>query len=537
MSFTESLDTIVEENRNQLVGKHASWERVQLSDIASILNGFPFESHRFTANPEKGSPLIRIRDVLRSVTDTYYEGEFDPAYLIQSGDLLVGMDGDFNSAVWHGNSGLLNQRVCKIALQSVYFDRRFLAYCLPGYLSAINAHTSSITVKHLSSRTIADIPLPLPPLREQSCIADALDELFSDLDAGVAALTRAREKLKLYRAAVLKAAVEGALTADWCTQHPNTEPASELLKRILAERRRRWEEDQLAKFKAKSQEPPKNWQAKYKEPMEPDASNLQSLPEGWWWVTLDQLLWRLRTGTAETSSRAQTDYPVLKSSAVRHGAIDFQDVNYLQGSQSVSSESFLQRGDFLITRLSGSVNYVGCTAVVGDVECEGIQYPDRIFCGKLVRGVNGRYLTYCFQYPDTRKSLEAAAKSTAGHQRISISDLLPLRFPLPPLAEQEAIVEAVEDQLSVIEHLEADIEAKLKSAQALRQAILRDAFIGRLVPQDSNDEPASELLKRIAAEREARAREAQAAKPGKRNGERPRAGRRKRPRQQPREVA
>jgi type I restriction enzyme S subunit len=85
-------------------------------------------------------------------------------------------------------------------------------------------------------------------LREQERIADALDELFSDLDAGVAALEQARAKLKLYRASVLKAAVEGALTAKWRKQHPQVEPASELLKCILAERHHRWKEDQLAKY-------------------------------------------------------------------------------------------------------------------------------------------------------------------------------------------------------------------------------------------------------------------------------------------------
>jgi hypothetical protein len=83
MSFTESLAKIIEENRNQLVGKHAAWERVRLADVANILNGFPFESRRFGANPEKGRPLIRIRDVLRGRSDTYYEGEVDPAYLVQ----------------------------------------------------------------------------------------------------------------------------------------------------------------------------------------------------------------------------------------------------------------------------------------------------------------------------------------------------------------------------------------------------------------------------------------------------------------------
>jgi type I restriction enzyme S subunit len=87
-----------------------------------------------------------------------------------------------------------------------------------------------------------------------------------------------------------------------------------------------------------------------------------------------------------------------------------------------------------------------------------------------------------------------------------------IRIPLPPLAEQSVIVEAVEDQLSVIEHLEGDLEAKFKSSQALRQSILRRAFTGELVPQDPNDEPASELLKSIVIERKERARLAGAAK-------------------------
>lgn len=371
--------------------------------------------------------------------------------------------------------------------------------------------------------------MPVPPANEQIHISDAIDELFSDLDTGVAALERVREKLKLYRASILKAAVGGALTAEWRAQHPNTEPASELLQRILAERRRRWEEDQLDRFQAKGQEPSRNWKAKYKEPVAPDTTNLPLLPEGWCWVTLDQLIWQLRSGTAETSGRDTNNFPVLKSSAVRHGKIDFEELNYLQQSQSLRPENFLQQGDFLITRLSGSVNYVGCSAVVKEVACEAIQYPDRIFCGKLVPSADGTYLTYCFQHSNVRKNLEEAAKSTAGHQRISLSDLYPLLLALPPLDEQEVIVEAVEGQLAVIDHLESDIDAKLKSAQALRQSILRHAFTGHLVPQDPNDEPASELLKRITAERAARARESAAAKRETKPSNGPRTNRRGRP--------
>jgi len=92
--------------------------------------------------------------------------------------------------------------------------------------------------------------------------------------------------------------------------------------------------------------------------------------------------------------------------------------------------------------------------------------------------------------------------------------------PLPPLAEQGAIVEIVEDQLSVVEHLRCELAHMEKSAQGLRQSVLGAAFAGHLVPQDPNDEPASELLKRIAAERETRAHEASAAKRGADRGAR-----------------
>ena len=125
------------------------------------------------------------------------------------------------------------------------------------------------------------VRIPIAPSEEQSRIANALDELFSDLDAGVAALERVRDQLKLYRASVLKAAVEGALTAEWRQQNPQTEPAEELLKRILIARRRRWEEGQLRKFEEKGKSPPKNWKAKYKEPVSPDTANLPALPAGW----------------------------------------------------------------------------------------------------------------------------------------------------------------------------------------------------------------------------------------------------------------
>jgi type I restriction enzyme, S subunit len=215
VSFTASLDEIVRANANGLLCAAAHWARVRLAEVASILNGFPFPSSSFTK--DRGVPLLRIRDILGTSTEAYFDGFVGSEYLVHAGELVVGMDGDFNCGLWRGPVAALNQRVCKVSPDERFYDRRFLAYVLPGYLSAVNAETSSITVKHLSSRTVADIPLPLPPLAEQRRIVAAIEEHLSDLDAAVAALERVRANLKRYRAAVVEEAVAHRDGAGWAT--------------------------------------------------------------------------------------------------------------------------------------------------------------------------------------------------------------------------------------------------------------------------------------------------------------------------------
>lgn len=358
------------------------------------------------------------------------------------------------------------------------------------------------------------LAVPVPPEPEQVRILDMLDELLSDLDAGIATLERVRAKLKHYRAAVLKAAVEGALTAEWRRQNPATETAEALLTRILAERRRRWEEVQLGKYEAAGKAPPKDWKAKYVEPVEPvapDTSTLPALPEGWKWVSIDQLSSEIRNGFSGKPD-ATTGIPILRISAVRPYAIDLSDRRYLSGSVAEYESDQIASGDLLFTRYNGSRNLVGVCAVVPKIE-EAIVHPDKIIRARPL-GIlaSSAFPGLSANVGVSRRYVEQRIRTTAGQAGISGSDVKSLPVPLPPLSEQAAIMEYVEDQLSVIEHLERDLDGRLTSAQALRQSILRQAFTGQLVPQDPNDEPASELLKSIGAERDERARLARAAK-------------------------
>ena len=353
--------------------------------------------------------------------------------------------------------------------------------------------------------------LSLPPEPEQQRIADTLDELLSDLDAGVAALERVRAKLKHYKTAVLKAAVEGALTAEWRAQHPGTEPASALLTRILAGRRRRWEEAQLQKFKETGKTPPKDWKAKYKEPVAPNMATLQPLPEGWCWASPAQLgdvqLGRQR---APQHHNGKFMRPYLRVANVYEDRIELRSIYEMNFTPDEFETFQLQRGDILLNE-GQSLELVGRSAIYRD------ELPGACFTNTLVRfrpdkGVMPEFAQTYFRACLRSHRFRKLARWTTNIAHLGADRFAAMEVPLPPLPEQEAIVEAVEDQLSVIDHLEANLEAKLTSAQALRQSILRQAFTGQLVPQDPNDEPASELLKRISAEREERARQARAAK-------------------------
>jgi len=148
---------------------------LKLGECVQIINGFAFDSERFTAE-RKGFPLARIRDVVRGYSETYYIGDYPDSVVIQNGDLLIGMDGEFNVGEWKGGTGLLNQRVCKIVPIDGLAELRFIKYLLPTLLQRIEDETPFVTVKHLSSEDLKEEVIALPSPAEQKRIAGILDQ-------------------------------------------------------------------------------------------------------------------------------------------------------------------------------------------------------------------------------------------------------------------------------------------------------------------------------------------------------------------------
>lgn len=171
--ITESGDYNLSGDRYRVVVSHdTEWPKVEVGDLCEIQNGFAFNSEEFSE--DKGFPIIRIRNIKTGYTDTKYKGKFSDAYVVKNGDLIIGMDGEFNTTIWNGGDALLNQRVCR--LQNFKNCLKDYVYLLiQKSLKEIESSTYAVTVKHISSKQIQKIKIPLPPLEVQQQIVAELD--------------------------------------------------------------------------------------------------------------------------------------------------------------------------------------------------------------------------------------------------------------------------------------------------------------------------------------------------------------------------
>jgi len=156
------------------------WPMVELGEVCEILNGYAFKSNLFN-DQKSGTPIIRIRDINSGFTETYYNGEYDEKYIVDDGDLLIGMDGDFVATLWKHGKALLNQRVCRLEKFN-NIEKKYIYYLIQKELDIIQGTTYAVTVKHLSSSQIEKIKIPLPPLEIQQEIIEELSEYQKIID-------------------------------------------------------------------------------------------------------------------------------------------------------------------------------------------------------------------------------------------------------------------------------------------------------------------------------------------------------------------
>lgn len=189
------------------VPKH--WKVLRGKYALSILSGFPFDSQKFEFE-DNGvyMPLIRIRDINGSSTEVYYSGSYPIESVVKTGEVLIGMDGDFNISKWKGTNALLNQRVCKLREDSS-MNTHYAFYMLSSPLKAINSVTYATTVKHLSVYDIYNAFIPVPPISEQTAIASYLDRKCATIDTSISNAQHQIDLLQEYKQSLITEVVTG----------------------------------------------------------------------------------------------------------------------------------------------------------------------------------------------------------------------------------------------------------------------------------------------------------------------------------------
>ena len=395
-----------------------------------------------------------------------------------------------------------NQAVCGVFLPDEV-HRDFAFY----YLASIRRHLieqgKGGAQSNISNGLVRETSIPIAPLNEQQRIVAKIEELFSDLDAGVAALKRAKANLKRYRASVLKAAVEGKLTEQWRAKHPAKEPASALLARILKERRLKWEVDQLAKFAAAKKEPPKNWRDKYKEPAQPDTNGLPELPEGWCWASVEQLVSEDRHSLAigpfgsnlKVPDYRESGVPLIFVRNIRSGMFGGDGTKFVTAAKAIELNAHsTEAGDILITKMGeppgdACLYPQGSPKAIITADCIKVRLHPLLPDARLV--------VFAINSDTVRKQVVDITKGVA-QQKVNLERFSTIAIPLSPRNEQHEIISEVATKLSQIDAAEMQIQHGLLRAARLRQSILKRAFEGKLVPQDPKDEPATALLKKLA---------------------------------------
>lgn len=469
-----------------------SWESICLGNITHITYGKGLPTKHLLSS---GFPVFGANGII---------GFYD-RYLYEDSQLLISCRG--------ASSGEINfsPPKCFVTNNSLIVDFPFQAKILRKtfyyFLQAVKKDrlVTGSAQPQVTINNAIELKLNLPPLNEQKRIVAKIEELFSELDNGIAALKTAREQLNVYRQAVLKHAFEGKLTAKWREKNADKlESPEQLLARIQQEREACYQE-QLEDWMAAVKE----WEANGKEGKKPgkpktfskidllsnsELMDLPELPDGYIYIALLNL-GDLSRGKSKHRPRNDPrlfggKYPFIQTAEVKSANRIINKYHQTYSDFGLAQSKLWPSGTLCITIAAN----IAETSFLGFDCC----FPDSIVGFTAYKSVIPEYVELFIKA--VRVNIEAYAPATA-QKNINLVTLENLVVPYCSIDEQKKIINEVEAIFSVIDNNEKEIESALTKAATLRQSILKKAFSGQLVPQDPSDEPASELLARIQAEK------------------------------------
>jgi type I restriction enzyme S subunit len=485
MTYTENLPTLPEKWCWTTVGK--------ISQVAS--GGTPKTNDEtnfggdiawITPADLSGYKNMYISKGLRNLSEKGLNSS--SAVLLPKGTVIFSSRAPIGYVAIAANEISTNQGCKNFIPYSCVFNE-YLYHYLKGNKSLAERYASGTTFLELSAKKASILPIPLPPLPEQHRIVQKIEDFFTDLDAGVQKLEKAKVQIRNYRQAVLKWAIEGKIVSTEAEIAENEcrsfESADSLLERILEERGLETK-SKISRISTTSL-------------CKNENNNSKGLPVGWCLTTYEQIGDWVGGGTPKTTEEAfwkNGTIPWISPKDMKSSKIyDAQD-KITESAVENSAAKIIPAGSLLFVVRSGILRRIlpiGLTMVDSAVNQDlkalvpsKLLDPDYLLLS--AQGLSEDIRNFCTKSGTTVESIEFSA-------------LKSYSFPLPPLAEQHRIVSEIERRFSVIDQIEKTIDQALIQAEKLRQSILKKAFEGKLLPQNSIDESASILLEKVKKEK------------------------------------
>jgi len=488
------------------------WQWAKAPDIASIIGGGTPSTKKSSNFAENGIPWLTPADLSgyqeeyfsRGKRDLSKEGYRDSgAQLMPKDSVLFTSRAPIGYCVLAANEISTNQGFKSLVLKGD-INPKYIRHYLLSSKQYAESLASGSTFKELSGHRMASLEIPIPPLNEQKRIVTRIEELQARSRRTREALEAVPDLLEQLRRSILSAAFRSALTKEWWEKHPDVEPASELLKRIRIERRKRWEEVELEKLKTKGLTGDKLNEEfairrkKYKEPAPVDTADLPELPQGWCWASIEELSQWTTDGTHQPPPFTDRGIPFLVISNMVSGDIEWDTVQ-----KWVSKETYDKYTGIYKPAL-GDIIY----STVGSygVAVEVTKHKKFMFQRHIahIRPISNHlsvsYLSFALNSPICKEQADGVARGVA-QKTVNLFDLRRFAIPVAPLSEQSKLAELLSICLKALDDQRGNLNSSLAKLHNFEQSILSKAFHGELVPQDPNDEPAVILLERIRQEK------------------------------------
>ena len=380
------------------------------------------------------------------------------AKIFPKGTLLIALYGaTIGKLAFLGVDATTNQAVCGI-YENENIISKYLYYFLLFNKPKLVQQGVGGAQPNISQTILKDLDLPIPPLETQHAIVSKIEELFSELDKGIAELKTAQQQLKTYRQSVLKSAFEGKLTEEWRKNNVNIDSVESLIYNLKNDKKN---------LKTKT----------LSEITDEEQNELFSIPNSWKWIRNEEYLYEVKDGTHDTPKYISDGIPFVTQKNIKNSGLTLDDIQYISEEEHKKyyQRSNVTKGDILISMIGHNR---GMSVIVD---------TDRVFSIKNVGlfKFNHKYQLNKFSYYfyQSKVALNIILKKSKGGAQpfIGLTELRNWPVVVCSLEEQHQIVEEIESRLSVADKMEQSIQESLQKAEALRQSILKKAFSGELV--------------------------------------------------------